>query len=139
MRVETDHKVRRGARAVLATAYGAAGVLHLTFPGPFLAITPEWVPWPEIVIQVTGICEIVGAAGLLVPRLRRAAGIGLALYAVCVYPANIKHAFDHVAIGSAPLGWWYHGPRLAFQPVIVWWALWASHAVAWPSRVHGSA
>jgi uncharacterized membrane protein len=134
MRFETDHNVRRVARAVLATAFGAAGVLHLILPGPFLAITPEWVPWPETVIQVTGISEIVGAAGLLVPRLRRAAGIGLALYAVCVYPANIKHAFEQVAIGSAPLGWWYHGPRLAFQPLIVWWALWASNAIAWPSR-----
>ncbi len=134
MRSETDHKVRRLARAVLATAFGAAGVLHLSFPGPFLAITPEWVPWAETVIQVTGVCEIAGAAGLLVPRLRRAAGIGLALYAVCVFPANIKHAVDQVMIGGATLGWWYHGPRLAFQPVIVWWALWASQAIAWPSR-----
>jgi uncharacterized membrane protein len=131
------HKVRRAARAVLATAFGAVGVLHLTLPGPFLAITPEWVPSPETVIQVTGLCEMVGAAGLLISRLRRAAGIGLALYSVCVYPANLKHAFDQVAVGSIPIGWWYHGPRLAFQPVIVWWALWAS-AVAWPSRLHRS-
>jgi uncharacterized membrane protein len=71
---------------------------------------------------------------LLVPRLRRAAGIGLALYAVCVFPANIKHALDQVAIGGTTLGWWYHGPRLAFQPVIVWSALWASHAITWPRR-----
>ena len=126
-----------GSAAVLATAFAAAGVLHLTFPAPFLAITPEWVPWPETVIQVTGISEIAGAGGLLVPRLRRAAGIGLALYALCVYPANIKHALDQVAIGGTPLGWWYHGPRLAFQPVIVWWALWASNAIGWPLRRPG--
>ncbi len=128
------HKVRRAARAVLATAFGAAGVLHLTLPGPFLAITPEWVPSPETVIQVTGICEIVGAAGLLVPSLRQSAGIGLALYAVCVFPANIKHALDQVTIEGTTLGWWYHGPRLAFQPLIVWGALWASNAIAWPFR-----
>ena len=134
MREQSNHTVQRIARAVLAAIFAAAGVLHLTFPGPFLAITPEWVPSPEAVIQVTGICEIVGAAGLLVPRLRQAAGIGLALYTVCVFPANIKHAVDHVVIGGATLGWWYHGPRLAFQPVIVWWALWASNAIAWPFR-----
>ncbi len=134
MRVPPDLKGRRVARAFLAMVFGVAGVLHLILPGPFLAITPEWVPWPETVIQVTGLCEIAGAAGLLVPRVRRAAGIGLALYAVCVYPANIKHAFDQAVIGSAALGWWYHGPRLAFQPVIVWWALWASNAIAWPFR-----
>ena len=134
MRDQSDQKARRVARGALATVFGTAGVLHLVLPWPFLAITPEWVPWPETVIQVTGLLEIGGAAGLLVPRLRRAAGIGLALYAVCVFPANIKHALDHVAIGGTTLGWWYHGPRLAFQPLIVWGALWASHVVAWPSR-----
>jgi len=119
---------------VLALAFGAAGVLHLRSPEPFLTITPGWVPWPETVIQLTGVAEIAGAVGLLIPRLRRAAGIGLALYAVCVFPANIKHAIDQLSAGGVPLGWGYHGPRLLFQPVIVWWALWAGEATDWPFR-----
>jgi uncharacterized membrane protein len=57
-----EQKARRLACAVLSTAFGTAGVLHQTSPGPFLAITPEWVPWAEAVIQVTGVCEIAGAA-----------------------------------------------------------------------------
>lgn len=132
--MQSDRKARRVARAVLAIVFGTAGVLHLTAPAPFLAITPEWVPWPERVVQITGVCEIAGAVALFVPRLRRAAGIALALYAVCVFPANIKHALDQVAIGGTTLGWWYHGPRLAFQPVIVWWALWCSNAIDWPKQ-----
>ena len=48
------------------------------------------------------------------------AGMGLAAYAVCVFPANIKHALDSLVAGEAFLGGWYHGPRLVLQPFIVW-------------------
>ena len=133
-----DGGVRCVARWALALAFGAAGVLHLTAPGPFLAITPDWVPWPERAVQFTGLAELAGAAGLMAPRLRKAAGWGLALYAVCVYPANVKHAVEGVAIGGTALGWSYHAPRLAFQPLIVWWALWASGVVDWPFRRRGA-
>jgi uncharacterized membrane protein len=74
--------------------YALAGLLHVIAPEPFLSITPDWVPWAEQVVQLTGVAKIAGAIGLLVPRLRGAAGVGLAVYAVCVYPANIKHAVD---------------------------------------------
>ena len=120
------------SRAVLATIYFVAGVAHLSRPSTFLLITPSWVPFPRDVILGTGLCELAGAGGLLSPRLRRAAGVGLALYAVCVFPANIKHAVDGLPAGQVQLGWWYHAPRLALQPVLVWWALFAGEVVSWP-------
>lgn len=119
---------------MLALIYFIAGVIHIKSPGGFVAITPAWVPWPEQVVLLTGICEIAGAIGLLTRRFRVAAGIGLALYALCVWPANFNHAINDIAIGGTRLSWWYHGPRLALQPVIIWWALWASGAVDWPFR-----
>lgn len=127
------------SRWVLAAAYLLVGIIHLRSPDAFLPIVPGWVPWPRETILTTGICEIAGAAALLTARLRRLAGIMLAAYAVCVYPANIKHAIDHVAIGGPALGWWYHGPRLALQPVLVWWALFAGGVVAWPFARRGAA
>ena len=60
--------------------------------------------------------------------------VTFALYALCVWPANFHHAFAHIAIGGETLGWWYHGPRLAAQPLIIWWALWAGGATDWPFR-----
>lgn len=125
-------RVRTILRWLLALAYGYAGYRHLATPAPFLAITPPWVPQPALVVAATGAAEIAGAIGLLIPQTRRAAGWGLALYALCVWPANFHHAFAHVAIGGTTLGWWYHAPRLAAQPLIIWWALWASGAVEWP-------
>ena len=121
------------ARRLLATAYLMAGLLHMTVPRPFLRITPGWVPFPHEVIFLTGICEVLGAIGLLVPRTRRLAGLLLALYAVCVFPANIKHAIDDLSAGTG-LGLWYHVPRLLAQPLILRWALIAGEVTRWPFR-----
>lgn len=124
--------IRPVLRWLLAAIYLFAGIAHLKSPGGFIEITPDWVPWPAEVVAFTGLCEIAGAIGLLIPGLRRAAAIGLAAYALCVYPANIKHAVDGIVISGVSLGWWYHAPRLALQPVIFWWALWAGGVINWP-------
>lgn len=125
---------RGAARLVLALTYAFVGYVHLRSPAAFLPIVPDWVPWPRETVLVTGVCEILGAVALLLPRLRWSAGIMLAAYAVCVYPANIKHAVEGIALGGVTLGWGYHAPRLAFQPVFVWWALFAGQVIDWPFR-----
>ena len=119
-------------RAVLGCFYLAAGIVHITMPDKFLPIVPGWVPFPHDVVLVTGVCEIAGAVALQTVRLRRLAGIMLALYAVCVFPANIKHAIEGIELPPVPNSWWYHGPRLALQPVLVWWALFCSDVINWP-------
>lgn len=114
------------SRIGLSVFYGLAGILHLAMPKPFLSITPAWVPDATEVIMLTGLCEIAGAIGLLIPAFRRYAGIGLALYAVCVFPANIKHALDSLRGGAgSPWQWLYHTIRLPLQPLIIWLALFA--------------
>lgn len=126
--------VRTGLRLLLALFYFAAGVLHLRSPAGFLSITPGWVPFPEAVVAFTGVAEIVGAIGLLIPRVRKAAGIGLAIYALCVWPANFNHAINDISIGNSDLSWRYHVPRLAFQPAFIWLALWVGTVIDWPFR-----
>lgn len=127
-------KLRATMRWLMAAFYLAAGLLHLRAPTAFLPIMPDWVPAPREVVILTGVAEILGAAGLLVPNLRKAAGIGLALYALCVFPANIKHAMEAIAVPGLPTSWWYHGPRLALQPILIWWALFCSGTIDWPTR-----
>jgi uncharacterized membrane protein len=127
-------RLRTGLRWLLSLVYFGVGVVHLRSPDGFLPIVPDWVPFPHEVILLTGACEIAGALGLFVPRLRWLAGAALAAYAVAVYPANIKHAMDGVAVGGMVQGWAYHVPRLLFQPVFVWWALFAGSVIDWPWR-----
>jgi uncharacterized membrane protein len=125
---------RNVMRWIMAAFYGVAGVGHLLRPDAFLPIVPDWVPPPREVILLTGLCELAGAAALLTTRLRAVAGIMLALYAFCVWPANIKHAVEHIVLPPVPDTWWYHGPRLAFQPVLIWWALFCAGVIDWPWR-----
>lgn len=119
-------------RWLLALLYAAAGVVHLVSPLPFVTITPPWVPRPELIVALTGVAELLGAAGLLQPRwpaIRRAAGWGLAAYALCVWPANVQHMLLDLARPDRGLGLGYHVPRLAAQPLLIWAALWASGAI----------
>jgi uncharacterized membrane protein len=127
-------KTRNAMRWIMAAFYAVAGVGHLLWPDAFLPIVPDWVPYPREVILLTGLCELAGAVALLTTRLRAAAGIMLALYALSVWPANIKHAVDHIVLPPIPDTWWYHGPRLAFQPVLIWWALFCAGVIDWPWR-----
>ncbi len=128
------HGLRMVMRIAMSTFYLVAGYLHLTAPQGFVLIVPNYIPWPESIVFLTGLCEILGAVGLMIPATRRASGIGLAAYAVCVFPANINHALNMIPIGGLPSSWWYHGPRLAAQPLIVWWALFAGDVFSWPFR-----
>ncbi len=128
---------RAVARWFLVVLYALAGVLHLALPRAFLTITPGWVPYPAQVILVTGLCEIAGAVALAQghwPGLRRAAGVALALYALCVWPANIHHMMLDLARPDHGLGYAYHLPRMVAQPLLIWLALWCSKA---PQAVSG--
>ncbi|MBD2840905.1 DoxX family protein [Erythrobacter rubeus] len=124
--------IKTALRVLLGIFYGYAGYAHLAQPEPFLAITPPWVPYPDAVIWWTGIAEIAGAIGLLQPfslKLRQAAGIGLALYALCVWPANIHHFAMDMASEDGGLGLIYHIPRMIAQPLLIWLALWTGEVI----------
>lgn len=126
--------LRIAMRWTMAALYVAAGIGHLVVPDKLLAITPSWVPFAPQVIFVTGLCELVGAVALVTKTLRRWAGFALAAYAICVWPANFKHAIEGIELPYISNSWLYHGPRLAFQPVLVWWALFSAEIINWPWR-----
>jgi uncharacterized membrane protein len=121
-------------RLLMSAFYLVAGVLHLVAPAGFVLIVPNFVPWPETTVLITGVLEIAGASGLLIKRFRRAAGIALAAYAICVFPANVYHAISGIQVGGWSTSWWYHAPRFFLQPVLVWWALYCAEVTDWPQR-----
>jgi uncharacterized membrane protein len=122
-------------RWVLAAFFAAAGIAHLRIPETLLLITPAWVPFAREVIIATGVFEIAASIALLSrTRLRWWAGVALALYALCVWPANVKHAMEGIEMPLIGNSWWYHAPRLALQPVIIWACLFCAGVTEWPWR-----
>jgi uncharacterized membrane protein len=89
----------------------------------FTSVVPSWVPFPREMVLFTGVCEIAGAMGVLIPPLRRIAGLALIALTVCVTPVHFEmlvHADRYEALGPVVL--W---ARLLFQPVfivILWFA-----------------
>jgi uncharacterized membrane protein len=132
----SNNRVRFLMRWAMAIFYLVAGVFHIQSPDAFLPIMPDWAPAPREVILFTGVCEVVGALALVTRPFRWWAGLMLALYAAAVFPANIKHAVYNVQLPQLPTSWWYHAPRLALQPVVLWWALYCSQVVNWPFSRH---
>jgi uncharacterized membrane protein len=86
-------------------------------------MVPAIVPNPELMVTVTGICEVLGAIGLLIPQTRRIAAAALIVFLIAVLPANIHAAQSALTLNGAPVTplW----PRIALQVLfigLVWWA-----------------
>jgi uncharacterized membrane protein len=114
---------RKRLRVVLAVGMIAIGIGHFARPQAFVGIVPAFLPAPLLLVLVSGFFEVLGGAGLLVPRGRRAASVGLVLLYVAVFPANINMVVHPELGGGAPV--WALWLRLPFQALFIAWALWA--------------
>lgn len=120
-------RLRAVLRGVLAVAMIAVGVVHFVKPEPFVRIVPAWLPAPLVLVWVSGVFEMLGGAGLLVPRTRRAAGLGLVALYLAVFPANLNQAMNHITFdGMTPIPPAVLWLRLPLQAAIIALALWVS-------------
>lgn len=117
--------MRDVVRIGLALGMTVSGVAHFVSPRPFVQHLPDAIPIRAELVAITGIMELVLAAGLVGPRrFRRPTGLALAAFLVLVLPANIYAALSQVPIDGVAAGalrWW----RLPLQvPLVVaaWWS-----------------
>lgn len=107
-------------RLGLALLFVVAGTLHFLIPAPYLGIMPRWLPAHAALVAISGAAEIAGGIGLLPPQTRRAAGIGLIVLLVAVFPANIQMLLLYRARG---VPWWGElllWLRLPLQLLLIW-------------------
>lgn len=117
---------RRTSRIVLAVLFVAAGVLHFVVPDAYARIVPPYLPAPLLLVYLSGVAEIAGGVGLLVERTRRAAGVGLVLLLLAVWPANLQMALDARAGDSSALAQTLLWARMPLQLAMIAWVLWAA-------------
>jgi uncharacterized membrane protein len=109
-------------RIIAAVAFVLAGLNHFRNPTFYQQIIPPSFPNPAALVVISGLCEIAGGLGLLVPWLRRWACWGLIALLIAVFPANIYMAvhperFAEVRVPAWVLIW----VRLPLQVVFITW------------------
>lgn len=111
-------------RAVLAIALIIVGITHFVRPEQYARIVPPLLPHPIGLVYLSGVFEILGGMGLMIPWLSVAAAWGVIALLVAVFPANLYQAIYSVPIEGIPhhpLLYWF---RLPFQAVLIAWSAW---------------
>jgi uncharacterized membrane protein len=126
--------LRTIVRLLLAALFLFAGTVHLRHPELFLPVMPLWIPFHLPCIQISGVFELLGGVGLLIPArpIQSLAGWGLALLLVAVFPANIYMAMAHIQVHGFPPQPWMGWARLPLQPLLIIAVLWVTRA--WPGK-----
>jgi uncharacterized membrane protein len=119
---------RSATRIGLAVMFVFTGVAHFNRTrADLIRMVPPQLPRPDLLVTVTGIAELAGAIGLLIPGLRQAAARGLMLLLVAMFPANIHAARTGHSIAGRP-----HTTMAVRFPLQIFWIglLWWSAARA---------
>lgn len=92
-------------RVGLAAMFVLTGLAH--FGGrrraDLVAMVPPALPFPGLLVTITGVLELAGAVGLLVPAAAAAAGATLALLMVAMFPANVSAARRGLTLAGRPV------------------------------------
>jgi Predicted membrane protein len=111
------------ARIATGLTFIFIGATHFLAPGKYLEMMPPFIPAPVLMIYISGFFEILGGAGLLLSRTKRAAAFGLVALLLAVFPANIYVALANVQLGGYMNYALYQWLRLPMQFVLIWWVL----------------
>ncbi len=115
-------------RLLLAALFLLAGTVHLRNPELFLPIMPSEIPYPITCILISGIFELLGGLGLLIPlrSVQLLTGWGLTFLLIAVFPVNIYMAMAQVKVHGFPSQPWMGWARLALQPLLILGVLWVT-------------
>jgi uncharacterized membrane protein len=113
-----------------AVRFGLAAMLLLTASAHFttmkedlVRMVPPWVPKPRATVYFTGVCELLGAIGLLLPGWHRIAGLALVVFFVAVLPANVHAARAAVPLRGRPATpLWLRVPMQVLFIGLAWWS-----------------
>jgi uncharacterized membrane protein len=99
------------------------GIAHFAATQTELRIVPPYIPCPRATVLISGVFELLGAVGMLLPRFRAAAGGGLVLLTLAVTPANVYmlQRWDQF-----PIPYWALVARLPLQVVLLWMIAWST-------------
>ncbi len=111
-------------RGILAVCITIVGITHFIRPEQYARIVPPQLPHPVALVHISGVFEILGGIGLVIPWISVAAAWGLIALFIAVFPANINQAMNSIPIAGIPHHPILYWVRLPFQAVLIAWAWW---------------
>jgi uncharacterized membrane protein len=109
------------SRLLIAAFFTVAGANHFIAPDFYLPMMPGYLPWPMALIYLSGVAEIVGGIGVLIPKWRKWAGWWLIAVLIAIFPANIHMLIHDVPLAGRHLPSWVLWTRLPLQLVMIAW------------------
>lgn len=106
------------------------GILHFVATDIEVRLVPPYIPWPLEAVLVSGVLELLGAAGIVLPSTRKAAGIGLFLLTLAVTPVHV-YMLQRPELFGVPV--WALWLRLPVQAALLWLILWSTWRVHRPT------
>lgn len=125
--VRFSKSARKVLRVLLAIFFVVAGAMHFLKPHVYEAIMPPFIPWHELLINTSGVAEIVGGLALSAPSpVARYAAIALVVLLIVVFPVNIHMATSAAQFPQIPPSvLWI---RLPLQFVLIYLLLWCTES-----------
>ena len=114
------------SRILISLMFIFIGILHFKITEKFILIVPPIIPYAKEVVYISGIFEILGGIGILIPKLRRQAAFGLILLLIIVFPANIYMAIYNIQLGGILNNSILQWLRLPLQMVFIGYVYWCS-------------
>jgi len=108
------------SKFILAFFLILVGILHFVKPQIFMKIMPDYIPFHQKMVYISGVVEILCGILLLFPETQKVgAYLCIALF-IAVFPANIEMARKFYMIQHKYF--WLTVLRLPLQFVLIWWA-----------------
>jgi uncharacterized membrane protein len=119
-----SHRLRTAGLVFVFLWFFIGGIAHFAATQTEMRIVPPYIPWPRATVLTSGVFELLGALGLILPRSRAVAGAGLLLLTLAVTPANVYmlHRSD-----LFPVAYWALVARLPLQIVLLWVIAWSTN------------
>jgi uncharacterized membrane protein len=115
---------QHSALYALAVMFAFTATAHFNKMKHDLAqMIPSYFPRPLLIVYITGVFELLGAAGLVLPQFRRLAGFSLIALLVGMFIANVNAAQRGVTLrGKPPTPLWLRAPMQILLIALLWWS-----------------
>ncbi len=118
--IETNTMLKKIFQYVMGVGFIVAGIMHFAKPAGYVKMVETYLPYPLVMIYISGAAEMLGGLGLMIPVTRRLAAFGLIFLLIAIFPANIYMALNPQRWPDTPA--WLLYARLPIQLILIYLA-----------------